>query len=39
MLDSLTIYIPPQVVTIFGTILSNEREPESRLQSFILLSK
>ena len=32
-------HFPDMVVTIFRNILSNENDPESRLQSFILLSK
>ena len=32
-------HFPQEVVDIFRDILSNEKEPESRLQSFILLSK
>ena len=32
-------YFPGLVVTIFKNILSNENDPESRLKSFILLSK
>ena len=32
-------HFPKEVVDIFRDILSNEKEPESRLQSFILLSK